>query len=224
MLLYSHRGEHADYPENTFEAFDAAVRAGADGVATDVRLSGDGVPILFHDASVAGRAVADLSREDISRYAGYEIPSLDEALLRLPSLAWMIDVKAQAAIGRVLEGVDALAAGHRVLLTSRLEGVAAQCARGASVPVAMHFAQAPDDLAATLAQYRDLPSLRAIVWDREAAAALQLREAALAGWRNYVLGVDETDDLRAWDRIGVAGVVTDRLDRLSPRAGRGWGR
>jgi hypothetical protein len=34
--------------------------------------------------------------------------------------------------------------------------------------------------------------------------------------------VDETDDLEAWARLGVAGVVTDRLDRLSARAGRGW--
>ena len=222
MLLYSHRGEHADYPENTFEAFGAAVRAGAEGVETDVCLSGDGIPILFHDAAVGGRPVADLPREQISRYAGHEIPSLDEVLLRLPTVAWMVDVKAPAAIGRVIEVVTALAAGHRVLLTSRIEGVAAQCARAAAVPVALHFAEAPPDLHDALAAYRDWPALRAIVWDRPAAAPLLLREAALAGWRNFVLGVDETDDLAALARIGVEGVVTDRLDRLSGLAGRGW--
>lgn len=222
MLLYAHRGEHADYPENTFEAFDAAVRAGAQGVETDVRLSGDGIPILFHDATLAGRAVADLSREDLSRHAGHEIPALDEVLLRMPAIAWMIDIKAAAAIGRVIEVVRALGAGHRVLLTSRIEGVVAQCARAAAVPVALHFAQAPGDLKVALAAHADSPWLRSIVWDRAAAAPLMLREASLAGWRNYVLGVDETDDLEAWTRLGVAGVVTDRLDRLSARAGRGW--
>lgn len=222
MQLFSHRGEHADYPENTFEAFDAAIRAGADGIETDVRLSGDGIPVLYHDATVASRPVADLPREDISRLAGHEIPTLDEVLLRLPAVAWMIDIKAPAAVGRVIEVVRALAAGHRVLLTSRLEGVAEACARAASVPVALHLREAPGDLRSTLDAHRDRPALRSIVWDRPAAAPLLLREAALAGWRNYVLGVDETDDLEALARIGVAGVVTDRLDRLSSRAGRGW--
>ena len=222
MLLYAHRGEHADYPENTFEAFAAAVRAGADGIETDVRLSGDGIPILFHDAAVAGRPVSDLSREDISLRAGYPVPALDEVLLRLPDVAWMIDVKASAAVGRVIEVVSALAAGHRVLLTSRIEGLAQQCARAASVPVALHFAQAPGDLRETLAAQDDSSWLRAIVWDRPAAAPLQVREAALAGWRNYVLGVDAVEDLEAFAALGVEGVVTDRLDRLSARAGRGW--
>ncbi len=51
-LVVAHRGASATYPENTLEAFDAAVVAGARAVEFDVRLSSDGVPVVMHDPDV----------------------------------------------------------------------------------------------------------------------------------------------------------------------------
>lgn len=47
--LMVHRGASKEAPENTLEAYAAAMDLGADGVEIDVRRSKDGVLYLFHD-------------------------------------------------------------------------------------------------------------------------------------------------------------------------------
>ena len=48
-LVIAHRGDSAEYPENTLDAIISAAEQGADAVEVDVRCSKDGVPYLFHD-------------------------------------------------------------------------------------------------------------------------------------------------------------------------------
>ncbi|MFZ4516918.1 MAG: glycerophosphodiester phosphodiesterase [Microthrixaceae bacterium] len=48
--VLGHRGASSDHPENTLEAFAAALEQGADGVELDVRLVEDGSLIIHHDA------------------------------------------------------------------------------------------------------------------------------------------------------------------------------
>lgn len=48
-VLLVHRGATAFAPENTLEAYAAAMDYGADGVEIDIRASRDGVLFLFHD-------------------------------------------------------------------------------------------------------------------------------------------------------------------------------
>jgi len=45
----AHRGFSAEYPENSMEAFEAAIACGADEIELDVRLTADGVPVISHD-------------------------------------------------------------------------------------------------------------------------------------------------------------------------------
>ena len=50
MLVLGHRGwPSCVHPENTSAAVEAALRAGADGVEVDVRLTADGVAVCCHD-------------------------------------------------------------------------------------------------------------------------------------------------------------------------------
>ncbi len=49
FVNYAHRGASEKCPENTMMAFYAAAALGATGIETDVQLSKDGVPVLFHD-------------------------------------------------------------------------------------------------------------------------------------------------------------------------------
>jgi len=48
--ILAHRGANRYAPENTRPAFDKAFEYAVDGVETDVQLSKDGVPVLWHDA------------------------------------------------------------------------------------------------------------------------------------------------------------------------------
>lgn len=50
--VVAHRGGAQLAPENTLEALEAARQSGADGAEIDVRQTGDGVPVLLHDASL----------------------------------------------------------------------------------------------------------------------------------------------------------------------------
>ena len=46
--VIAHRGYKAKYPENSIQAFEAAVEAGAQALETDLHLSKDGVVVLSH--------------------------------------------------------------------------------------------------------------------------------------------------------------------------------
>lgn len=50
--IWAHRGASEYAPENTLEAFELAVRQGADGVELDVQLSKDGELVVIHDETL----------------------------------------------------------------------------------------------------------------------------------------------------------------------------
>lgn len=52
IYVAAHRGWRAKYPENTIEAFKAALTLDVDQIETDVRISKDGELVLIHDATV----------------------------------------------------------------------------------------------------------------------------------------------------------------------------
>lgn len=52
IFVAAHRGWKAKYPENTLEAFKAALDLGVDQLETDVRITKDGELVLIHDATV----------------------------------------------------------------------------------------------------------------------------------------------------------------------------
>ncbi|MEK7188879.1 MAG: glycerophosphodiester phosphodiesterase [Patescibacteria group bacterium] len=48
-MIIAHRGYAQEHPQNSFAAFDAAFRAGADAIETDVRVARDGRIVVSHD-------------------------------------------------------------------------------------------------------------------------------------------------------------------------------
>lgn len=83
FLIFGHRGSPKRYPENTLASFDEALRGGADGFETDLRLLFDRTAVLYHDDELEeaevetltftqcaerGAMVARLS--ELARYAG----------------------------------------------------------------------------------------------------------------------------------------------------------
>ncbi len=83
-LVFAHRGASIAAPDNSLEAFTAAVAAGADGIELDVRRSADGVLVLAHDAHhpTIGNFAEATYAEIVSAEPG--ITTLEEALRTIP--------------------------------------------------------------------------------------------------------------------------------------------
>ncbi len=89
-LLLGHRGARHAAPENTFAAFDLALREGAEGIELDVRLNASGDVIVCHDVTLERvtngrdrRAIHELSSAECKgvRLAGDEpLPFLKDVL------------------------------------------------------------------------------------------------------------------------------------------------
>lgn len=46
--VVAHRGAHDELPENTIASFQRAIDLGADAIELDVRLTRDGIPVVYH--------------------------------------------------------------------------------------------------------------------------------------------------------------------------------
>ena len=71
-LIIAHRGASAQAPENTLAAFRRALADGAEGIECDVRLARDGVPVIFHDATLRRTALregrlSDFTSEELAK-------------------------------------------------------------------------------------------------------------------------------------------------------------
>ncbi len=134
VQVIGHRGASHDRPENTLEAFEEALAQGADGIELDVQLSRDGVPIVWHDRTLAraglrGRRVSSLEADRIMALpatvlddgpAAPHIPTLERTLERFAHRTrLLIEIKSRAGPGReprrreLVTAVAALVRGAR---------------------------------------------------------------------------------------------------------------
>lgn len=79
MLVIAHRGASIDAPENTLEAFRLAVEQGADMIETDLQVTADGEIAMFHDHTIGGSPIQELSLEGLRERAP-GVPTLTETL------------------------------------------------------------------------------------------------------------------------------------------------
>lgn len=111
----AHRGLHGEgAPENSLEAIEAAIEAGY-AVEIDVRLSADGVPIVFHDETLdrlteVGGAVDETAWERLAelRLAGTasRVPRLETVLERVDGRApLLVELKNWGAPGALEQQV-----------------------------------------------------------------------------------------------------------------------
>lgn len=88
-LFIGHRGTLVDYDENTLEAFDIAIKSGANCIEIDVRRTKDRKLIVFHDNSLArttnGKGILkNLTYNDVknlkTKIRNQKIPLLEESM------------------------------------------------------------------------------------------------------------------------------------------------
>jgi len=142
--VIAHRGASGCAPENSMAAFGLAARSGADAFELDVRLTGDGVPVVLHDPSLdrttdragplASLSFDELRRADAGarfssdggrsfpyRNTGVAVPALAEVLRAFPEMPILVEIKevtAQDAVRQVLIEERAV---ERCVLASELD-------------------------------------------------------------------------------------------------------
>jgi glycerophosphoryl diester phosphodiesterase len=89
-IVIAHRGDHTIYPENTIQAYEQAIKNGADYIEIDLRTTADGRFVSLHDASVNrmtdGKGqIKDLTLEQIENLKVSVKSKPDTALYRIPT-------------------------------------------------------------------------------------------------------------------------------------------
>ena len=189
MLRLAHRGDWRRAPENTLAALAAAVAVpGCDGVEFDVRLSADGVPVLYHDETL--QRVHDrpdrVDQVPTRRLEDLGVPTLADALLAIPHRA-TVDVDLKGLHDRAV--VEVLASGRGPGLVNGVVSsfVPETLERVAGLaPAWPRWLNAWDLSAATIRQAVELEcqavSVDFHVIDRGSAAATRAAGLALAAW------------------------------------------
>jgi glycerophosphoryl diester phosphodiesterase len=94
-LIVAHRGARVDGHTNTLDAFDWAIRLGADMLEFDVRRTGDLEMVVHHDDRIGARPLSEMDLAGAVREAagrGFCLPTLRD-LLVLASGRIMLDVE-----------------------------------------------------------------------------------------------------------------------------------
>lgn len=224
--IVAHRGGAREAPENTLASLAHAVACGADGIELDVRLTADGVPVVFHDDDL-GRFGGGAARVDATtaralraldlgrrrrRFRGERIPTLAEAFaVAAPLALFNLELKPVRAPARLAAAVAAeIAAADlagRVLITSFEPALLAA------------IAVASPDLPRGLVLDRTPPD---DAWLSHSVVSLSLelarhgfaQRAREAGLRLLVWTENDPRRLAAWGRRGVEAVITDRPARF----------
>jgi glycerophosphoryl diester phosphodiesterase len=111
-LVIAHRGGALESTENTIDAFQRAVKIGADGIETDIRLTRDGVVVVYHDeyfGRVEGlperqrtRLISDLTYSEITAQTlipvgddngSRRVPTFNDLLGNVKSVLLNIELK-----------------------------------------------------------------------------------------------------------------------------------
>jgi glycerophosphoryl diester phosphodiesterase len=83
ILNIAHRGFTKEFPDNTLEAFYAAIKLGTDGIECDVHETADHHFVIFHDIELAGKTIGELTLQEIRNVKiaeHYQIPTLEETV------------------------------------------------------------------------------------------------------------------------------------------------
>jgi glycerophosphoryl diester phosphodiesterase len=238
-LVIAHRGGALESTENTIAAFQRAVKIGAAGIETDLRLTRDGVIVVYHDdyfGRVEGlperqrtRLISDLTFSEVTAQTlipvgddngSRRVPTLNELLGNIKSGLLNIELKRGARFDDLLAKTIATLKGYpdldRVVLeTPSLE--TAQKVRAALGPsLKLHINPGYDGSVTFLQSLERVlkfkPHSVSVSYKKLSHEIVEL--AHKAGVEVWVWTVNSTDIAQAMALLGVDAVKTDRPTAL----------
>jgi glycerophosphoryl diester phosphodiesterase len=243
-VAIAHRGGADEAPENTMEAFGAAVALGYRYLETDAHLSCDGVVVAFHDprldgltdrlGEIARLPIAEIEGADAGwafspdggstfpyRDRGVRIPRLEALLSRWPQARVNIDPKADACVEPLVALLDKLDAWDRVCIGSfsdrRLRRVRALSHGRACTsmgPRAVAVARAASLARRLPGQGADCIQVPTHRGRVRIVSSGFVSAAHRAGLHVHVWTVNDPQTMRELLDLGVDGIMTDRPGAL----------
>ena len=126
LTVLAHRGGADESFENTLESFDYSKNLGCKFIETDVQVSADGIPYIFHDddlkrvLNISSR-FDSLSSQEIDKlkiFDQYRIPKLEEALNEFPDISFQIDFKTDEVVAPALDVIKKTKSFERICVAS----------------------------------------------------------------------------------------------------------
>jgi len=121
-LNIAHRGYTKDFPGNTVEAFNAAIKLGVQGIECDVHETSDSKFIIYHDDDIGGRPISEIPLKEIQKIRLqelYKIPTLEETMaLCCDKVMLNLELKLVFSIDKFLKIVRANMPPEELLLSS----------------------------------------------------------------------------------------------------------
>ena len=217
--VIGHRGAMAYAPENTIESFREAARRGATWVEIDVKLAGDGVPIVMHDASLKRTTGMDrMAAETPSRELPPSVPTFEQAIACFAELGLGCNVEIKPCEGRETETARVTVQTLRRAWPGSLPAPLLSSFKDASLAAARDAA--PEYARALLIdELRDDWLARAkaveaagINTNGKKLTAVRAVEIRRAGYALSVYTINDGDVARALVGMGVDCVITDAPD------------
>jgi glycerophosphoryl diester phosphodiesterase len=206
-LLLGHRGARAEksLPENTLASFDRALADGCDGFEFDVRLSGDGHPVICHDSTVRALQIAHCSAQQLA------LPFLGDVLKRYQSSAFL-DIELKIAGLEV--ALQVLLRAHppaRGYLVSSFLPEVLRRVREIDAAIPLGF------ICETHVQFEAWPKLPVdyVIPHHKLLTQSGIDEIKSAGKKVLVWTVNTAHEMKRFAEWGVDGIISDNPKRLA---------
>lgn len=235
---FAHRGlsEHkSGIDENSLEAIQAAIDAGATHVESDTHATKDGTAVLFHDddlqrvAGVGGKIseyrIAQL--RSIKLRNGSLIPTLSEVLSSFPDLYLNLDIKSEGAISPTVKAIEDQRAHDRVLVSSFSHSRRMRALAELSKPVATSASMRTVAMAWASHTFLFGLGFRQLTKDIDAfqipprqglirfATKGFIKRAKATDNEIHFWTINDPEEMASLIELGADGIVTDRVDLLA---------
>lgn len=210
-----------DGARNTLAAFERAIAAGADMIEFDVRRAKDGL-VVFHDARCKGRRIGKLSRQELCRRTGVDVPWLTDVLeLARHRIGVDVELKEDGYVAEVVELIRKYCDPEQTIISSFIDNVVTQSKRLAPEFRTSLMLGNPNPLTLPAARWSELNPqnrLRRTGCDFNGpfsgyAQLGAVGRAEKAGRQSIVWTINSRRGLERWLADSrVFGVITDRAD------------
>lgn len=228
VSITAHRGSAFKAPENTLSAIEQAIEDGADYIEIDVRMTADGVPVLWHDANMRrvfglGGKISDLTLQEArerdagswfaSRFSHERIATLEEVIATTRGRAGLyVDIKPDPDTPTLTREVVSL-----LKRTGAIEGTVIAAAEWSVLTEVRELA--PELKTTLLAQFIIGPlwqqSFDILGLRQNRVTPATIAQTHQAGKELHVWTVNNPDAMSRFIDMGVDNIITDRPDVLA---------